>query len=76
VTTDVGTGTAQTLDDGVSGRVVRAGDAAGLAEALAWCLDAARAPALRAAARAHAERSLCARRMARDIEEIYREIAD
>ena len=59
-----------------SGRVVRAGDAAGLAEALAWCLDAARAPALRAAARAHAERSLCARRMARDIEEIYREIAD
>ena len=74
VTTDVGTGTAQTVADGVSGRVVPANDPTALAEALAWCLDPVRAPALRRAARAHAEAALCARRMTAAIHSIYNEL--
>jgi rhamnosyl/mannosyltransferase len=74
VTTDVGTGTAQTVADTVSGRVVRAGDDAALAEALAWCLDPARAAASGAAARAHAEAHLCARRMAAQVHTVYEEV--
>jgi len=71
VTTDVGTGTAYTVDDGVSGRVVSPNDAVGLATALAWCVDPTRAMALRLAARTHAETKLCARRMASAIETVY-----
>ncbi len=71
VTTEVGTGTAQTVADGVSGRVVPPNDPAALAAALAWCLDAEHALARRAAARAHAQAHLCARRMAAAVHEIY-----
>jgi rhamnosyl/mannosyltransferase len=71
VTTDVGTGTAQTVADGVSGRIVTPGDPRALAEAISWCLDPTRAPALRAAARRHAEEHLCARRMAAAVHELY-----
>jgi len=74
VITDVGTGTAQTLADAVSGRVVPAGDDAALAEALAWCLDPAHAEARSAAARAHAEANLCARRMAAQVHGLYEEV--
>jgi glycosyltransferase involved in cell wall biosynthesis len=74
VITDVGTGTAQTLADTVSGRVVPAGDDSALAEALAWCLDPARAAACSAAARAHAEAHLCARRMAAQVHAVYEEV--
>jgi rhamnosyl/mannosyltransferase len=74
VVTDVGTGTLQTLADSVSGRVVPPGDAAALADALAGCLDPARAPGLRAAARAHAEAHLCARRMAGEVHAVYEEL--
>jgi rhamnosyl/mannosyltransferase len=76
VTTEVGTGTAQTVADGVSGRVVAPNDAEVLAEALRWCLDAERAPALRRAARAHATEKLCARRMTATIARIYAETMD
>jgi glycosyltransferase involved in cell wall biosynthesis len=75
VTTDVGTGTTQTVADGVSGRVVAPSDAAVLAEALAWCLDANQTSARRVAARAHAESNLSAQRMAAALYEIYRELA-
>ena len=75
VTTDVGTGTAQSVADGVSGRVVPPHDPAALAAALLWCCDPVHAPARRAAARAHAEANLCARRMAAGIHDIYRELA-
>ena len=71
VTTAVGTGTAQTVADGVSGRVVAPNDPEALAAALAWCLDPAAAPARRAAARAHAEAALCARRMTTAVHQIY-----
>ena len=71
VTTEVGTGTAQTVADGVSGRVVAPNDADALAAALHWCLDANRAPALRQAARAHALDKLCARRMTEAVVRIY-----
>jgi rhamnosyl/mannosyltransferase len=74
VTTDVGTGTGLTVDEGRSGRVVAPGDAAALAEALRWCLDPARAPELRAAARTHAETALSATRMAEDVARAYREV--
>jgi rhamnosyl/mannosyltransferase len=71
VTTEVGTGTAQTVADGVSGRVVAPNDADALADALRWCLDADRAPALRKAARAHAMENLCARRMTESVVKVY-----
>jgi rhamnosyl/mannosyltransferase len=71
VTTDVGTGTAQTVADGVSGRVVQPHDPGALADALRWCLDPVAAPARRAAARAHAEAHLCAHRMAATIHDVY-----
>jgi glycosyltransferase involved in cell wall biosynthesis len=76
VTTDVGTGTAQTVEDGVSGRVVRPADPIALAEALAWCLEPADAPQRRAAARAHAEANLDARRMTNSIMKIYSEVLE
>ncbi len=71
VTTDVGTGTAQTVADGSSGRVIAPNDPEALAQALSWCLDPAAAPARRAAARAHAEANLCARRMTRHVHHVY-----
>ena len=71
VTTEVGTGTAQTVADGISGRVVRSNDPEALAAALAWCLDPGAAPARRAAARAHAEAKLCARRMTDSVQQVY-----
>lgn len=74
VVTEVGTGTARTVADGVSGRVVPPGDADALAGALAWCLDPARAASRRAAARAHAEAHLCARRMAAQVHALYEEV--
>ncbi|HVN87514.1 MAG TPA: glycosyltransferase [Candidatus Binatia bacterium] len=74
VTTEVGTGTAHTVADGVSGRVVRPGDPDALAEALEWCLAPAHAPARRAAARAHAEATLCARRMASEVRDVYEQV--
>jgi glycosyltransferase involved in cell wall biosynthesis len=74
VTTDVGTGTVQTVSDGVSGRIVSPNDPQALADALAWCLDPVHAPARRAAARAHAEATLCARRMAAAVHRVYEEI--
>jgi rhamnosyl/mannosyltransferase len=74
VTTAVGTGTSQTVADGVSGRVIRPGDAAELAEALTWCLDPLQQQARRAAARAHAETALCARRMTEAIHAVYDEV--
>ena len=74
VTTNVGTGTAQTVADGVSGRVVQPNDPVQLADALRWCLDPAAAPGRRAAARAHAENNLCGRRMAEAIHQLYEQI--
>lgn len=74
VTTAVGTGTEQTIDDGVSGRVVPPNNPHALAEALAWCLDPARVHALRDAARAHAERNLNADRMADAVCRVYEEL--
>jgi len=74
VTTNVGTGTAQTVADNISGRVVPPNDPVALADALAWCLDPAHARARGAAARAHAEATLCARRMADTIHRIYDEL--
>ena len=76
VVTDVGTGTTQTVQDGVSGRVVPPGDASALAAALVWCLDPAQAPARRTAARAHAEAALCARRMTDAVQRVYAEALD
>ncbi len=76
VTTDVGTGTAQTVADGVSGRVIPPNSAAALAEALTWCLDPSHASARRAAARAHAEAALCARRMTNSVHQIYCELVE
>jgi rhamnosyl/mannosyltransferase len=75
VTTEVGTGTAQTVSQGASGRVVAADDPVSLAEALAWCLDPARSAERRHAARRHAETALCGRRMAREVHEVYGEVA-
>jgi rhamnosyl/mannosyltransferase len=75
VTTEVGTGTAQTVADGVSGRVVPPNDAAALADAVAWCLDPAAASARRAAARAHAEVRLCAQRMTDAVVDVYRALS-
>lgn len=74
VTTELGTGTAQALHDGVSGRVVPPGDPDALAEALRWCLEPTRRAARRAAARAHAERRLDAARMHRELLAIYAEL--
>jgi rhamnosyl/mannosyltransferase len=74
VTTEVGTGTAQTVADGVSGRVVPPNDADALAGAIRWCLDADRAPALRKAARAHAMEKLCARRMTEAVAKVYENV--
>ena len=74
VTSDVGTGTAETVADGVSGRVVPPNDVAALADALGWCLDPAHASTLRTAARAHAEAKLSAKRMTEAIETIYDEL--
>jgi rhamnosyl/mannosyltransferase len=73
VVTEVGCGTAQTVADGVSGRVVAAGDGPALADGLAWCLARDRAQ-LGAAARAHAEARLCARRMAADVAAVYADV--
>jgi rhamnosyl/mannosyltransferase len=75
VTTAVGTGTEQTVADGRSGRVVPPNDPAATAAALAWCLDPAHTSARRAAARAHAETHLCARRMTAAVCAAYAEIA-
>ncbi len=74
VTTEVGTGTAQAVADGVSGRVVPPNDPAALADGLAWCLDPVAAPARRAAARAYAEQALSAQRMTADIHRLYDEL--
>jgi glycosyltransferase involved in cell wall biosynthesis len=74
VTTEVGTGTAQTVADGRSGRVVPPNDPEALTMALAWCLDCAAAPARQAAARAHAEAGLCAHRMVDTVQRIYDEV--
>jgi len=74
VTSDVGTGTTETVADGVSGRVVPPNDAAALAEALGWCIEPAHVSARRTAARAHAESRLSARKMAEAVEAIYREL--
>jgi glycosyltransferase involved in cell wall biosynthesis len=76
VTTAVGTGTEQTVADGISGRVVPPNDPHALAEALAWCLDPSRAAALRVAARAHAETRLNARHMTDAVREVYHAIAE
>ena len=73
VTTEVGTATAYTVADGVSGRVVAPNDSAALAAALAWCLEPDAAGVRRAAARRHAETALCARRMAENIHSVYDE---
>jgi len=75
VTTAVGTGTEQTVADGVSGRVVPAGDPEATAAAVAWCLDPAHAATRRSAARAHAEAHLCARRMTAAICTAYEAMA-
>jgi len=74
VTTDVGTGTTQTVANHVSGRIVRAGDPTALADALRWCIDPAHARERSLAARAHAEAKLNARRMVDQIQQIYEEI--
>jgi rhamnosyl/mannosyltransferase len=74
VTTELGTGTAQVLQDGVSGRVVPPCDPEALARALRWCLDPAQRAARRAAARAHAERRLDAERMHRELLALYAEL--
>jgi glycosyltransferase involved in cell wall biosynthesis len=71
VTTAVGTGTEQTVADGISGRVVPPNDPHALAEALAWCLEPSRGPVLRAAARAHAESNLNAQRMVDAVCRVY-----
>jgi glycosyltransferase involved in cell wall biosynthesis len=71
VTTAVGTGTEQTVADGISGRVVPPNDPRALAEALAWCLQPSRTAALRAAARAHAETHLNAHRMVDAVCRVY-----
>jgi glycosyltransferase involved in cell wall biosynthesis len=75
VTTAVGTGTEQTVADGISGRVVPPNDPPALAEALAWCLDPSRSAALRVAARAHAVSNLNAHRMTDTVRSLYDEIA-
>ena len=75
VTTEVGTGTAQTVADGVSGRVVAPNDHAALVAGLAWCLDPVSAPARRAAARAHAEGKLDARRMTDAVVQVYESLS-
>jgi glycosyltransferase involved in cell wall biosynthesis len=74
VITNVGTGTAQTVNDGVSGRVIPPRDPVALATALAWCLEPGRSAALRLAARTHAERDLCARRMVATVQQLYEEV--
>lgn len=74
VTTAVGTGTEQTIHDGISGQVVPPNDPQALAQALAWCLEPARAAALQAAARAHAEKHLNARYMTDTVHGVYDEI--
>jgi rhamnosyl/mannosyltransferase len=71
VTTAVGTGTEQTVADGISGRVVPPNDPHALAEALGWCLDPSRAAALRVAARAHAVSNLNAYCMTDAVREVY-----
>ena len=74
VTTEVGTGTAQTVADCASGRVVPPNDPVELADALAWCLDPGHARERRAAARAHAEAKLNARHMVDEIVRIYEQV--
>lgn len=74
VTTDVGTATAQTVANGISGRVVPPNNSAALAEALAWCLDPMHASTRRQAARAHAEANLCASQMAATVHAVYTEL--
>jgi glycosyltransferase involved in cell wall biosynthesis len=74
VVTNVGSATAYTVNDGVSGRVVTPNDAGALADALAWCLDPRGETERRAAARAHAEGMLCGRRMAAAIASVYGEV--
>jgi len=74
VTTELGTGTAQTVAQGVSGLVVPPCDVEALAQGILWCLDPERVSERRAAARAHAEGHLCARRMVRAVHEVYDEI--
>ena len=74
VTTEVGTGTAQTVADGVSGRVVPPNDADALADAIRWCLDTDRAPTLRKAARAHAMEKLGAGRMTEAVLKVYERV--
>ena len=75
VTTAVGTGTEQTVAEGLSGRVVSPGDPEATAAAVAWCLDPAHVAVRRAAARTHAETHLCARRMTATICAAYDAIA-
>lgn len=74
VTTELGTGTARTVDAGRSGRVVAPRDPRALADALRWCLRAEGRAERRAAARDHAERSLGATAMADRTLALYREI--
>lgn len=73
VTTEVGTGTAQTVVDGVSGRVVPPNDPEALAGALRWCIDPSAVAVRKAAARAHAEANLGAARMVDAVCEAYAE---
>lgn len=74
VTTAVGTGTEQTVADGISGRVVPPNDPQVLATALAWCLEPSRAATLRVAARTHAETHLSAARMTAGVRNVYEKI--
>lgn len=74
VTTDLGTGTTQTVSDGVSGRVVAPGNPDALADAIRWCLEPQRRAALQPAARRYAEGHLDARHMAQRVEALYTEI--
>jgi glycosyltransferase involved in cell wall biosynthesis len=67
----VGTGTALTIDDGRSGRLVAAGDPDSLAAGIRWCLEPNQASERRAAARAHAEGHFSAGRMADAIIDLY-----
>lgn len=76
VSTELGTGTSYVNQDGVTGRVVPAGDAAALAGALRGLLaDAALLPAMGAAARARALAEFSLPVMVTRVENLYRSLA-
>lgn len=75
VVTDVGTGTVLTVRDGVSGKVVEAGNVEAIADGLAWCVEPAHRATLREAARAHAERTLSAKAMVDNVIAVYQRIS-